>query len=204
MTQAAPKEVGQAAVDALYTLHGLRDDDRPRLKTLTIEAGIGWRANGFAYWNLWCATAASWAYMHVGDHLVDGQCVDLQLRYDVAKYFWASTTRLVGEGTRTYKSQGVAPPIYVEPEDVRAGDVLLIKTPRTEREWGDHVALARGPLSDGVIPTIAGNEWGIGPDGERMKGVVEGEREVSEIARIIRPPLEWLTGSYLDVLKEQA
>ncbi|MFP4600904.1 MAG: hypothetical protein ACLFVJ_21820 [Persicimonas sp.] len=201
MIKAVPTDVAQAAVDALCSLHGLQDDNKPALKWLTLDV-IPWRAQGFEYWDLWCATAAAWAYAHVGEHLVDGQCVDLTLDPMIAKYFWASTSRLVGKGTRTYESQGVEPPIEVDPADVRAGDVLLIYTGRTDRLEGDHVALARGPHDDAtnVIPTIEGNAQGKGPDGARMKGVVETSQSIDEIARVLRVPLSWMTGTYKDEL----
>ena len=64
----------------------------------------------------------------------------------------------------------------VDPEDVQAGDIVIVGPKpghRKARSWGAHVTMATGPLqADGEVPTVEGNAKGAGPNGDTYEGVV--------------------------------
>lgn len=84
----------------------------------------------------------------------------------------------------------------LRPCDVQRGDVLTVRTRRTDpKAYGDHIVLALGPAGpDGEIPTIEGNAQGGKPTGPwSRQGVVIRTRPVEDVRRVYRLGPEHLT-----------
>jgi hypothetical protein len=157
-------------------------------------AGMGWTLEGGDYdpaTDFWCGTSVAYWFAIAGDYAGGDACLDVGLDTDMAGYMLASTSRIAGRGPEQYADFGVDPPKIIDPADVRAGDIPVVCTERTERVWGDHMTLARGPLKGDEIPTYAGNEYGERGDGTVGQGVCRGHVSVAKVAAIYRPAASW-------------
>jgi len=143
----------------------------------------------------WCGVFAAFCFASVGDYILQGQCVDLRLKPDIAKYVFPSTTRL--DSAAKWAQAGVEQARQMRVDQIRKGDVVVFSTGRTDRDEGDHVTLALGPIIGDEIDVVEGNGWGLLGDGTRGEGVVTNTRDVANIARVWRVRMQHFTGSYL-------
>ena len=157
-------------------------------------AGMAWTLDGGEYdpgEDFWCGTAVAYWYATAGDFIRSGTCIDVGFNTEMAGYMLASTSRIACRGPERYSDFGVDAPTVVDPADVRAGDIPVVCTDRTDRVWGDHMTLARGTLKGDEIPTYAGNEYGTRGDQTVGQGVCRGHVDVAKVAAIYRPAASW-------------
>jgi len=198
------QDVRNAAVDVAIEEweRVVRDpQDRDRIKTYIRESGAGWMLDVGRYdesEDFWCGTFAAYCFQQVGDHLVDGQCVDLSLADGLGRQIFPSTVRLAGRGPYPWTDFADGPPERIDPEDVQRGDVLSVKTGRTSRPYGGHVVLAEGPPESGEIPTVEGNSsHGVLGNNEPGEGVCRAAWSVDDIGLALRLRKSHFTGTYL-------
>ncbi|MFB6372037.1 MAG: hypothetical protein ABEN55_02710 [Bradymonadaceae bacterium] len=178
--------------------------DRDRIKTYIREGGADWMLDGGRYVeseNFWCGMFAAYCFQQVGEHLVDGQCVDLTLADGLGRQIFPSTARLVGRGPYPWTDFVEGPPARISPEDIQRGDILLVKTGRTDRPYGGHVVLAEGPPEDGKIPTVEGNSsHGRLGNGEPGEGVCRAHWSAEDVGMALRLKARHFEGNYLSKL----
>lgn len=165
------------------------------------DSGAAWPvADGYQEAeDFWCGVFAAYCYSRVGDFLIDGQCVDLRLKPEVAKVALLSTTRL--NSPDRWEQAGVPQAIRLEPEDAEPGDLLVFRTGRTGRPWGDHITVGKSKPKNGEVELFEGNAWGTLGDGSRGEGVVVNTRKLAEVARAWRLRIEHLEGAFLETLE---
>lgn len=146
-----------------------------------IELGLGWESRqlggtqkGPYRWNgdfAWCGAFAAWCWRAAG------------LRAYLRDKSLASTKRLWKWAPRGNARR-------VARTDVRAGDLVIVRTTGDEPIFGDHIVLAAAapdPVT-GWIAKWAGNDKnGIGPKGNRREGVVKGEVSPADFVWALRP-----------------
>lgn len=179
--------------------------DADRIAHYHRETGADWALDEGEYEeheDFWCGVFAGFCYSRVGRYLLDDQCVELAMRERITAYLFPSTSRLAGKWKAWRDFADVAAPVVVDPKEVRAGDIPVVRTGRTDRTWGDHVTLARGPLEDGQIPTFEGNTVGPLGDDTRGEGVVRDVVLVENVAAIYRPRLSYFAGEFASEIEE--
>lgn len=97
----------------------------------------------------WCGAFAAFCYGAAG------------LKRAIRRKSFASTYRLWAWAKGTAR--------WVEPQDLRAGDVVVVG-PLGDRD-GAHVVLCESVDPDGIV-TYEGNAYGPGPSGGRREGVI--------------------------------
>lgn len=129
----------------------------------------------------------AWCGMFVGYGFVNPDGLNVRVDPRIAALVFPSTYRL---NSRAFWNQAGHDKLKsLAPEDVQRGDVLTVRTRRTNpKPWGDHVVLALGPAGpDGQIPTIEGNAQGNKPTGPfERQGVVIRTRPVEDVRRVYR------------------
>lgn len=196
-------DIQSAATDCAADEWGrvVRDPhDAGRLVDYHEVSGAGWAvAGGYEEReDFWCGVFAGFCYARAGEYLEAGQCVDVGLKEVIGEQMFPSTTRLAGRGPYGWnhdKLAGISAPVNVDPSDVRCGDIVVVRTGRTGRVWGDHVTLARGVMHGDNIPTYEGNAVGRLGDGSSGEGVIRAARPVADVAAIYRPQMDWFVGS---------
>lgn len=181
-------------------------EDAERIEHYHRAAGVDWTLEGGEYdptEDFWCGTFAGFAYRRVGQFLRESSCVNLAIREKITRWMFASTSRLRGRWKTWRDVVGVPAPIILDPSEVRPGDLLLVYTGRTDREWGDHVCVVSGRPKkiDGewTVPTVEGNASNIRlGDGTIGEGVGRGSQTSADIAVALRPRPEYFEGA-LDV-----
>lgn len=141
--------------------------------------------------DFWCGVFAGFCWNRAADHL-QGDFVDavsdIRLKEPVGTYFFPSTTRLAGRW-RPWSNYDLPAPMVIDPAHIRKGDLLLVYTGRTDREWGDHVCLARGAPTGAegqMVPTYEGNATGRLGDGTNGEGVIANQQHFADIATVFR------------------
>lgn len=186
------EQIGQAAVQCAQEewTRVVEDlEDAGRIAHYHRVAGAGWALKDGRYEpneDFWCGVFAAYCYRMVGDYLYDHRCVDLGLAENIGGYLMASTDRIAGRWRPWPKFADVPAPLNPDPSNIRAGDLLLVHTDRTDRSWGDHVCLARSAPTQGQIPTYEGNANGALGNYEEGHGVIMGHQPFSDLAGVYR------------------
>ncbi len=129
----------------------------------------------------------AWCGMFVGSGFADPHGSPFRVHPKISELVFPSTYRL--NSGAFWKRAGFPKLKSLRPTDVQRGDVLTVRTRRTDpRAYGDHIVLALGPAGpDGEIPTIEGNAQGNKPTGPwNRQGVVIRTRPVEDVRRVYR------------------
>jgi len=187
------EKIRHAMVDAAHDYVGqvIRDyqpgqQATPRkIEQIVFEAGAAWDLGDDQRYTdeaelEWCGYFIAACARRVGRFLEDGVCYDVALRPELAAEGMGSTYRLQADD----HWEPYPVPAEVEPQSAKAGTILVIDTGGGQDDYGDHIALARGPVRGGEVPTIEGNASGVKlGDGTIGEGVGYTTREVDEIHR---------------------
>ena len=130
----------------------------------------------------WCGIGPGFVGTRLlGDHLIDGQCVDVRLKPGIATSVMPSTMRL--EDLRRWEQAGVAPPgAAAMPQRC---DIITVETSGVRGLAGDHYAVVVD-VDGETIHTVEFNATGELGDGTRGRGVVRRTRPVSKVRQICR------------------
>lgn len=174
------KSPAERAVEEAQRLHALNILMSDAEEEEMFRLGIGWLPpNGQRQA---CGTFVARCYAAAG------------MRADVRKYALASTYRLSvwGDGRvlGTWRPPVASVSRAVKVAEAQRGDILCVRT-SGGKVYGDHVCLARGPLSSiGEYVTYEYNATTIGPDGKRRRGMGSNVRKLEDVRRVYRPAPE--------------
>jgi hypothetical protein len=188
-------DIRSAAADALlaeYEQGVTEQHNSDRILEYYSKCGCDWAVrDGFNPGrDYWCGVAVGWAYVMLGEHIDETTCYDIRLRHSIAQNMMPSTTRLAGKGPKSWPSIGIPAFKRIDFEDIERGDICVVATGRTTREWGDHITLATGsPNLDADIPSYPTVEGNVGDK------IVKRRRKFTQTAVVYRVGIEHLTGS---------
>jgi hypothetical protein len=132
-----------AATEHAIAVLDLRAERRHVVDVALSQVGSPWRPEYAGAQppapTLWCGEFVSWAYAESGHPLPAAQTPGAS--------GFASVPAMVD-----WVQRHAAPQWHAGASDVRAGDIVVV-------DGEGHVALATGPVHDGVVPTVDGN-WG--------------------------------------------
>lgn len=154
--------------------------------------------------DFWCGVFGGFCASEVGNFLFNDRCVDLTLGDGIGKWMFPSTVRLRDFGPKSWAEvgPGYRMPLIVDPANARPGDFPIVKTGRTNREYGDHVTICRQPADGGIIRTFEGNANGRLPgDLGTGEGVVKGRWKYAQVGCVLRLRREHFQGGFLEKIE---
>src|SRR5688572_28219969 len=168
MTETERIAAGEAAVSAgmAWWAEAIRDPkikdkseqaarDRTRITTWITDRAIG---AGWASWQHGGKKDGKTCKSYCGDlcfswcGVFAASCWGSVLKLEVRKRRFPSTFRLKDWADETERR--------IEIADIRAGDLVVVKT-TGKLAFGDHITIARGPVANGICPTVEGNGGGL-------------------------------------------
>lgn len=136
----------------------------------------------------WCGVFLGSCFSDLSDELNTTTKIGIDPK--ILKYVFASTYRI--QSSEKWKLSGHKKPKKIKNEDVRIGDIAIIRT-SGKRPYGDHFTLVTD-ITDFYIFTIEGNAVGELGNGKHGEGVVKRKRRRSAIRNVVRPKKSWFTG----------
>jgi hypothetical protein len=136
----------------------------------------------------YCGLTYAWASLHVGRWIVPWDTYpDFGVDQALCDHIFSSTARLAMP--RRWAKTPHEQPTPQEAGQMRPGDIVVLG----HDKWcGDHIVMPLGPPSHkGTFSTIEGNASGRLPGGERGKGIVKCEHDVSEVFRVYPLQRAW-------------
>lgn len=221
------KELREAMVRAAHTawLRNIRDTqkgyrgDEKEIAELIKRAGAPWMLNEEGKYKesddiYWCGAAVAYFGSLVGDHLVEGKCVDVRLNPEIGKYVLPSTYRLSSKAK--WKQAGVPMAQEIDKMKIQPGDIVTIYSGRVPKRehLGDHILLATSKVNRGRFSSVEGNTegWLPGNPNDESTGVwgegiikrdhrgagSKGPRKVEDVRKVYRLGVEHFVGKALD------
>lgn len=197
------EQIGKAAVQVAHREWKsvvVDPDNGDRIQDYYEKSGAGWAVeDGYQEAiDFWCGVFAGYCFEHAREFINGSACIDLSLQTVVGQEFFPSTTRLAGRGPHSWEDVQLPAPQVVDPAGIQAGDIVVVSTGRTSREWGDHITLAQCTPDGEKIQTIEGNARGTLGDSTFGEGIVVNERSFAEIAVVYRLKKAHFVGSYIE------